>query len=206
MTTPVACPAAGHAGADGAGGGVGDATSRDPDQSDLDGVDGQRGGDGVSGGAVPGRGVRELCAGREHDTASYATGADRGDELQLPGAGGGCGGESERLFDRGDGDDVDAAGHGGADGAGERGGDGGVEQPDQPGVDGLDGQRGGDGVRVERCQGPVCANFAEVGTRRPASYSDTGLAGATSYSYRVRAADAAGNLSGYSTVQTARRR
>src|SRR5207253_2431555 len=33
-----------------------------------------------------------------------------------------------------------------------------------------------------------------------ASYGDTGLAAATSYSYRVRAADAAGNLSGYSNV------
>ena len=35
------------------------------------------------------------------------------------------------------------------------------------------------------------------------SYSDTGLTAATSYSYRVRAADAAGNLSGYSSVADA---
>ena len=34
------------------------------------------------------------------------------------------------------------------------------------------------------------------------SVSDTGLAAATSYSYRVRAVDAAGNLSTYSTVAT----
>jgi hypothetical protein len=33
--------------------------------------------------------------------------------------------------------------------------------------------------------------------------SDTGLAGATSYSYRVRAVDAAGNLGGYSNVASA---
>src|SRR5439155_3312402 len=34
------------------------------------------------------------------------------------------------------------------------------------------------------------------------SYSDTGLAASTSYGYRVRATDAAGNLSGYSNTAT----
>ena len=38
---------------------------------------------------------------------------------------------------------------------------------------------------------------------RPDFFNDTGLAAATSYSYRVRAADLAGNLSGYSSVQSA---
>ena len=59
------------------------------------------------------------------------------------------------------------------------------------------------GYRVERCLGAACSNFVQVGTPTGASFNDTGLAAATSYSYRVRAADAAGNLSGYSSVQNA---
>ncbi len=35
------------------------------------------------------------------------------------------------------------------------------------------------------------------------SFSDSGLVAGTSYSYRVRAADAAGNLSGYSNTASA---
>jgi fibronectin type 3 domain-containing protein len=59
------------------------------------------------------------------------------------------------------------------------------------------------GYRVERCQGAGCANFAQVGTPTTTSFSDTGLAAATSYSYRVRAVDAAGNAGSYSLVATA---
>ena len=55
---------------------------------------------------------------------------------------------------------------------------------------------------VERCQGSACSNFAQVGTSTIATYSDTGLTNATSYSYRVRATDAAGNISGYSNVSS----
>ena len=50
------------------------------------------------------------------------------------------------------------------------------------------------GYRVERCQGASCTNFAEVGTPTATSFSDTGLAASTTYRYRVRAVDAAGNL------------
>ena len=46
------------------------------------------------------------------------------------------------------------------------------------------------GYRVERCLGAGCSNFVQVGTPTGASFNDTGLAAATSYSYRVRAADA----------------
>jgi chitodextrinase len=56
---------------------------------------------------------------------------------------------------------------------------------------------------VERCAGPSCTNFAQVGTTSSASYGDTGLAALSTYVYRVRAADAAGNLSGYSNVASA---
>lgn len=61
--------------------------------------------------------------------------------------------------------------------------------------------------RIERCQGAGCTNFSQIATVTGAppltSYSDTGLAPNTSFSYRVRAADAALNLSGYSGVSSA---
>jgi chitodextrinase len=56
------------------------------------------------------------------------------------------------------------------------------------------------GYRVERCQGQSCTNFAEVGTATGTTHSDTGLSASTTYRYRVRAVDAAGNLSGYSGI------
>ncbi len=59
------------------------------------------------------------------------------------------------------------------------------------------------GYRVERCQGTNCSNFAQVATPAGITFSDTGLAASTSYSYRVRASDAAGNLSGYSNTASA---
>ena len=59
------------------------------------------------------------------------------------------------------------------------------------------------GYRVERCQGAGCTNFVQVLTPTGTSVSDTGLTAGTSYSYRVRATDAAGNLSGYSNTATA---
>ena len=55
------------------------------------------------------------------------------------------------------------------------------------------------GYKVERCQGSGCTTFAQIATPTGTTYSDTGLASGN-YSYRVRAADAAGNLSGYSNV------
>jgi fibronectin type 3 domain-containing protein len=56
------------------------------------------------------------------------------------------------------------------------------------------------GYRVERSQGQDSTNFVQVGTSTGLSYADTGLAPSTVYNYRVRAADAAGNLSGYSPI------
>ena len=53
------------------------------------------------------------------------------------------------------------------------------------------------GYLVERCQGAGCATFAQVATVTAASFNNTGLASATSYSFRVRAQDAAGNLGAY---------
>jgi len=55
---------------------------------------------------------------------------------------------------------------------------------------------------IERCQGAGCSNFAQIATGSPTSFSDTGLTAQTSYSYRVRATDAANNLGPYSNTAT----
>ena len=55
---------------------------------------------------------------------------------------------------------------------------------------------------VERCQGAGCTSFAQVGTSAVTTFNDTGLTPSTSYSYRVRAKDAANNLSAYSNTAT----
>ena len=59
------------------------------------------------------------------------------------------------------------------------------------------------GYRVERCSGAGCTTFAQIGTPTSTTFSDTGLTASTSYSYRVRATDAAGNLSAYSNTASA---
>jgi hypothetical protein len=57
--------------------------------------------------------------------------------------------------------------------------------------------------QIQRCQGPGCTTFAQVGTSTTPSFPDTGLLAATSYSYQVRALDAANNPSAFSSVATA---
>ena len=59
------------------------------------------------------------------------------------------------------------------------------------------------GYRVERCQGAGCSTFAEIGTATAVSFTDSGLTSGTTYSYRVRAADAVPNFSDYSNIATA---
>lgn len=53
---------------------------------------------------------------------------------------------------------------------------------------------------VERALG--AGSFAQIGTSATTTYSDTGLAESTTYRYQVRATDAAGNLSAYSSIVT----
>ena len=61
------------------------------------------------------------------------------------------------------------------------------------------------GYNLQRCSGSGCTTFAALtsvsGTTT--TYSNTGLTGSTSYSYRVQATDAAGNLSAFSNTATA---
>ena len=60
------------------------------------------------------------------------------------------------------------------------------------------------GFKIERCTGAGCSDFAQIATvgANVTSYSNTGLTAATSYSYRVRAYNAAGD-SDYSNAATA---
>ncbi|HEY6387663.1 MAG TPA: fibronectin type III domain-containing protein [Candidatus Acidoferrum sp.] len=48
------------------------------------------------------------------------------------------------------------------------------------------------GYKVEPCSGAGCANFAQIAIPTGAAFDDIELAAATSYTYRVRAVDAAG--------------
>jgi hypothetical protein len=57
------------------------------------------------------------------------------------------------------------------------------------------------GYLIERCQGSGCGNFTQIATTAATNYS--GLTASTSYSYRVRATDAASNLSSYSNTASA---
>jgi carboxypeptidase T len=60
------------------------------------------------------------------------------------------------------------------------------------------------GFKIERCAGAGCSSLAQIATVSAGvtSYSDIGLASSTSYSYRVRAYNAAGD-SGYSNTASA---
>ena len=57
--------------------------------------------------------------------------------------------------------------------------------------------------KLERCQGSSCTTFTQIGTPTTNSYSDSGLTASTTYRYRVRATDAAGNNSSYSSIAQA---
>jgi chitodextrinase len=59
------------------------------------------------------------------------------------------------------------------------------------------------GYRVEGCSGSFCTNFDQIGTPTGTTFSYTSLFANTSYRYRIRATDAAGNFSGYSAIASA---
>src|SRR5206468_1532274 len=56
---------------------------------------------------------------------------------------------------------------------------------------------------IERCQGAGCSSFAQIATATTTTFNNTGLVASTSYSYRVRATDAASNLSAFSSNASA---
>jgi hypothetical protein len=54
------------------------------------------------------------------------------------------------------------------------------------------------GYLIERCQGAGCSNYAQIATVSTTSYVNTGLLAGVPYGFRIRATDAANNLSAYS--------
>jgi hypothetical protein len=56
------------------------------------------------------------------------------------------------------------------------------------------------GYLVERCQGAGCTGFTQIGTTTALTFNDSSVSSATSYSYRVRAADAFNITGPYSTT------
>ena len=154
---------------------------------------------------MPGRRLQQLCAGADADgdertaTPGLAAGTSYSYRVRATDAAGNLGGYSNVASAT----TPTAPDTHAAEGAERADGDGGAQQPDQSDVDGGDGQRGGDGVSGGAVPGRGLRDFAQVGTATATTFSDTGLAAGTSYSYRVRATDAAGNLGGYSTVASA---
>lgn len=59
------------------------------------------------------------------------------------------------------------------------------------------------GYRIESCSGASCSSFTQIATSAATTFNVSGLTASTSYSFRIRASDAAGNLSAYSNVATA---
>jgi hypothetical protein len=61
---------------------------------------------------------------------------------------------------------------------------------------------GGTVYRVERCHGAGCSTFVQIAAPTGTTYSDTGLTPNTSYSYRVKAVDGAGNVGAASPAKS----
>jgi fibronectin type 3 domain-containing protein len=59
------------------------------------------------------------------------------------------------------------------------------------------------GYELQRCTGAGCSNFANIDTTAATTYSNSGLTQNTTYRYRIRAYDAAGNFSSYSSIASA---
>lgn len=57
--------------------------------------------------------------------------------------------------------------------------------------------------RIERCQGAGCSTFSQIANPAGTTYSDTPVSDVTTYRYRIRAGDAGGSLSAYSTIASA---
>src|SRR5207249_79666 len=56
---------------------------------------------------------------------------------------------------------------------------------------------------IERCSGAGCSTFAQIGSTSATSYIDSAPSASSTYVYRIRATDAAGNLSTYSNTANA---
>ena len=201
MNTPIGAPALPTRPADRPDGLHRDRGVAEPGQPRLDGLDGQRRRHRLPGRALPGRDLHDLRPSRDSDRY----------HLQRPGlsaattyryrvraadAAGNFSGytaiQNATTPDTQAPTDSDRA---------ER--DGGLRESDQSLWSTSTDNVAVTGYRVERCQGATCTTFVQVATPTGTTYNDAGLTTATTYRYRVRAADAAGNLSGYTAIQNA---
>ena len=164
-------------------------------------VDGQCRGHGLPGGALPGRGLHQLRPDRNanrHDLQGHER--QRLHQLQLSRARDRRGRESQLVLEHGWRHYADA-GHDAADAAGDVVRDGRVGRRGRSVLGRVDGQ-----CRRHRLPGGalpgrgVHATSPRSPTPAGTTYKDTSVSPSTSYSYRVRATDAAGNLSSYSNT------
>ena len=190
-----------HHGPDGADQPPRKRSERHPGQPHLDRRHRQRRRDRLPRRALPGRQLLELHADRDtdHDDV-HQHGADTEHDVPLSGARGRRGREPGAVLGGSQRDHTGRARHHGPDGA------------DQPPASAASATQVNltwtaatdnvavTGYRVERCQGANCSTFTQVGTPTGTSFADSGLSAATAYSYRVRAADAAGNLGSFSSI------
>jgi len=169
----------------------------------LDGSDEQPRHRWLSRGAMPGHRVHQLHADRRaggNDVRGHDVRAEH--RLQLPRPGSGHGGKPERLLERRRCHHADR--HPAADDPRQSRGDCREQQPDRrppgrpPRTTSQSPATCWSGARMRGAR-----DFAQIATPTGTGYSDTGLLASTSYSYRVRATDAAGNPSGYSTPASA---
>ena len=181
----------------------GDGGERQPDQPVMDCLHRQCRGHRLPGGAMLGGRMHQLRPDRHpHEHDLFRHGPDGQHQLQLSREGNGRGRQPQRLFQHRHCDHLWTR-HDATDGTVQLDGDGGERQSDQPVMDCLHGQ-----CRGHRLPGGAMLRgrmhrFAQIGTPTSTTFSDTGLTANTSYSYRVRATDAAGNLSAYSNIATA---
>ena len=126
----------------------------------------------------------------------------RWQQLQLPGARGRRGRQHRPVLQQRQGDDARRARHGSALCARNAVGDG-----DEFGEVDLGWGAATDDSAVlydlERCAGSGCTDFAPLATTATTDYSDTSVAAGSTYVYRVRAVDAAGNIGPYSNTASA---
>ena len=159
----------------------------------------------LPGGALPGAGCSNFAqVGTTTGTTYNNTGSDGLDELQLPRARDRCGRQPERLLECRELRPLRSSRHDGADGTEQPECRGHLEHTDQSELDGFDRQRRRHRLSDRALPERADARTSRRSARRPAPPITTRVSAAsTSYSYRVRATDAAGNLSSYSNVVTA---
>ena len=156
--------------------------------------------------ALPGRRLQQLHAGRDGERAEHHLcrhRVERLDQLQLPRARQGHGRQYRPVLERRLRDDRDRGADDQCPGDAQRRRH--QRHPDRSQLGRGDrNRRHLSQYLIERCQGAGCSSFTQVGTTAVpgTTFTDSGLTAGTSYSYRVRAQDTAGNTGPYSNTAT----